>query len=146
MSEVMDPAAGVRTITLTFAAKPEYLVLARLALSGIGTAERIGSEDVADLKLAVTEACTNAIEHAYGDEGGQQEIVVSFTIAARELTVEVADRGMGFDVEEIRDFEGDPTETERGMGLALIASLTDRLDVSSNGSGSRVRFSKRLGD
>jgi serine/threonine-protein kinase RsbW len=145
MSAGMDAGTVERTVTLSFAARPEYLVLARLALTGIGVAERLGSEDVADLKLAVTEACTNAIEHAYGGDGGNQEITISFTIAPEALTVEVSDRGAGFDPSEIREIESEPTGTERGMGLAIIVSLTDELSVvSSNGDGSSVRFSKRL--
>ena len=55
------------TVVLRMAPRPENLALARLALAGVGTVAGAGESDIADLKLAVTEACTNAILHAYSD-------------------------------------------------------------------------------
>ena len=54
---------------------------------------------VADLKLAVTEACTNAIEHAYSGDQGDNEVVVRFALDDDTLSVEVQDWGSGFDAE-----------------------------------------------
>ena len=51
-------------VRLTFPAKADYLLLARLALSGVVRHLRLEEEQVADLKLAVTEACGNAVRHA----------------------------------------------------------------------------------
>ena len=52
------------TVTLTIPAKTEYLVVARLALAGIARAVPADESALADLKLAVTEACGNAVRHA----------------------------------------------------------------------------------
>ena len=98
---------------------------------------------MADLKLAVTEACTNAIEHAYGGDPGANEIVVRFAVDGETLAVEVQDWGIGFDadVEPVRDEE---LRDHAGVGLMLIRSLTDELTIESGGSGSTVSFAKRL--
>ncbi len=129
------------TVVLTMAPRPENLALARLALAGIGGVAGAGDADVADLKLAVTEACTNSILHAYSDESGG-ELVVRYRIGSSGVEIEVEDDGTGFD-------PSDPIveESERegqGMGLMIIRSLTDSIEIESDESGSRISFAKKL--
>jgi len=57
-------------VRLTFPAKADYLLLARLALAGLARSLPLDPELVADLKLAVTEAGGNAVRHAYTDSTG----------------------------------------------------------------------------
>ena len=64
------------TVQLTMPAKAEYLILARLALAGIAREIPMSESALADLKLAVTEVCGNAVRHAYGDEGAGPGLVV----------------------------------------------------------------------
>ena len=59
-----------RAIRLTIPAKAEYITLGRLALTGLSRLRPLGEETLADLKLALTEACSNSIRHAYGDAAG----------------------------------------------------------------------------
>ena len=59
------------TSASTMPAKAEYLILARLALAGIAREVPMSESALADLKLAVTEACGNAVRHAYGDAQGE---------------------------------------------------------------------------
>ncbi len=54
-----------QVVRLTFPARAEYLLLARLTLSGLARKLPLDDELLADLKLAVTEACGNAVRHAY---------------------------------------------------------------------------------
>ena len=61
---------SANVVTLVMPAKSEYLILARLALAGIARETPIDESVLADLKLAVTEACGNAVRHAYGDDPG----------------------------------------------------------------------------
>ena len=82
-----------RVVRLTFPAKAEYLLLARLALSGLARELPLGDELLADLKLAVTEACGNAVRHAYS--GGEGDVSVIFTIDDSRLLMTVADHGAG---------------------------------------------------
>jgi len=137
------PAAKADTVELRMDARPENLVLARLALGGVAARTPLTDDGVADLKLAVTEACTNAIEHGYGDDADGKEIVVRFSVDDDAFAVEVQDWGIGFDadVEPVRDEE---LRDHAGVGLMLIRSLTDEVTIESGGSGSTVSFAKRL--
>ena len=76
-------------------AKPEYVTLSRLALTGLSHVRPLPDDTLADLKLALTEACSNSVRHAYGDDEGQVDI--SFELLEDRLIVEVADDGSGFE-------------------------------------------------
>ena len=82
-----------RTVRLTIPARPEYIALCRLALMGISRLRTLSEELVEDLKLALTEACTNSVRHAYGDSpnGGHVEIV--YELHPDRLAIEVTDDG-----------------------------------------------------
>jgi serine/threonine-protein kinase RsbW len=131
--------AATSAVSLTIPAKAEYLVFCRLAVAGLARAARIDPETVSDLKLAVTEACSNAIRHAYAEEGGGH-VFVRFELADESVVVQVADDGHGFQISPIDFLE--PREV--GMGLAIIQALTDELDISvgNGGHGTLVRFRK----
>ena len=132
------------TVVLTLDARPENLALTRLALSGVAANAGASREVIADLKLAVTEACTNVIQHAYGDADGAGTIVVRYTGEPGMVSIEVEDSGQGF---EITTPSPDTTEQNgagNGMGLMIIRVLTDELEISDTGSGMRLRFVKRF--
>ena len=131
------------TVELRMDARPENLVLARLALGGVAARTPLGDDVVADLKLAVTEACTNAIEHAYAGNPGANEIVVRFALDDDALSVEVQDWGVGFDT-EVEPPRDDELRDRAGVGLILIRSLTDELTIESGGAGTTISFGKRL--
>ena len=134
------------SVRLTIPAKPEYITLCRLALTGIARTRPVKDEVLADLKLALTEAASNSVRHAYGDAGGQVEITYSLT--HDRLEIEVVDQGGGFDGSGRR--EDDDVEldelTEGGLGIAIIRAIADELELGSgaNGRGSRLRFTKSL--
>jgi serine/threonine-protein kinase RsbW len=135
------PGVGMREVRLTIPARAEYVLLGRLALSGITRMRLLNDETLNDLKLAVTEACTNSVRHAYGDNGGTVDIV--YELHEDRLVVEVSDDGGGFDpthVEETREL------TEGGLGIAIIRALVDEFEVGERGDGrgSRLRFVKFL--
>jgi len=132
--------ANARTVRLTIPAKAEYITLCRLALAGISRYRPVPDETLHDLKLALTEACTNSIRHAYEDIEGHVEVV--YEIGSDTLAIEVTDAGEGFTPDE----QSEPEEmSESGLGLAIIASLSDELVIEQlEGKGSRLRFVKRL--
>lgn len=136
---------GAATITLTVPAKPEYVIVCRLALDGLAEAAPMPAETIADLKLAVTEACANSISHAFGDDE-PGTIRVDMSLSDRQVRIEVADDGIGMDEPEISDFAEDDEIRESGMGLALIRALVDELEIGAGreGVGTRVVFSKSL--
>jgi serine/threonine-protein kinase RsbW len=134
-------------IRLTIPAKPEYITLGRLALTGIARLrdEPLSPEVLGDLKLALTEACTNSVRHAYGEAGGLVEIV--YELHPDRLVVEVRDQGEGFapapDTKATVDGED---LVEGGLGIAIIQALADELEIrDGERGGSHLRFVKHLG-
>ena len=121
-----DPA-----FQLSLPAKPEYVIVVRQALAGLGEAFGLVDRRIDDLKTVVTEACNNVVLHAYGGEGGPLD--VSAEADADQLEVTVADRGRGF-------HPGPATgEPSLGIGLPLIASLADGFRVSGrSGEGTSI--------
>src|SRR5690348_9259656 len=77
MDSALNGHDSAQAIRLTIPAKPEYITLGRLALTGIARlrTEPLSQEVLGDLKLALTEACTNSVRHAYGEHAGHVEIV-----------------------------------------------------------------------
>jgi serine/threonine-protein kinase RsbW len=130
-------------VRLSFPAKPDYLLLARLALSGIARRLPVEDELLADLKLAVTEACGNAVRHAYPD--GTGEVTVAFVVRNDALEMTVEDRGAGIGATQVPD---GPVvgPVDGGMGLAIMRTILDELDVQGgpDGRGTVVRMTKRL--
>ena len=133
----------MRTVRLRIPAKAEYIALARLALSGLAELTDVAEQTLADLKLALTEAVSNSIRHAYDGAGGYVEI--AYVLDGRQLGIEVVDDGAGFDPERPTPLEGEEL-TEGGLGIAIIRTIADELEIESEpGSrGSRLRFVKRL--
>ena len=81
------------TVRLTIPAKAEYLVLARLVLTGIAMEVPMSEIALADLKLAVTEVCGNAVQHAYEENPGVVRLV--FRVESEAIEVSVEDEGAG---------------------------------------------------
>src|ERR1700750_2414700 len=75
-------------------ARAEYIALARLALSGLAEIVSLPEELLADLKLALTEAVSNSVRHAYGE--GDGFVSVLYELRGGSLAVEVVDDGEGF--------------------------------------------------
>lgn len=131
-----------RSVSLSFPAEAEYVALGRVVLEGLERARKIEAGVVADLKLAVTEACGNVVKHAYDGEAGLVE--VRFEVAEAEVVVEVVDAGRGFDLDSV----GSPESllAEEGRGLAIIGTVAEDLEVrrGPDGRGACVRFRRRL--
>jgi serine/threonine-protein kinase RsbW len=136
MSRAAEPI-----VVLRMPAKAEYLVLARLALSGLAHSVELDPEVLADLKLAVTEACANAARHAYEDEG---RVTLRLTADESEVRIEIEDEGAGF--AGIRAQPEPELLPEDGMGFAIIRAVVDELQVGSGegGRGTRLQLLKRL--
>ncbi len=98
---------------------------------------------MADLKLALTEACSNAIRHAYPNGEGSVEIV--YDLRPDRLVIEVVDDGQGFDPRERARGAGDEL-TEGGLGMAIMHAIADELELDrgEDGRGSRLRLVKLL--
>ena len=87
----MRAIRNVQAIRLTIPAKPDYVVLTRLALTGIAHLEptRLSAEAIADLKLALTDACSTAVEHAAS--AGRDSVQIVYEVHEDRVVVEVSD-------------------------------------------------------
>jgi serine/threonine-protein kinase RsbW len=122
-------------IRLTLPARPENVAVVRHVLGAFAEALRLPPELIEDMRLAVTEACTNVVRHAYDDRGdGPLEVVIR--PAGDQLEVIVSDHGAGMGPSA--DLAGP------GLGLPMIAALADTLALEhAPGRGSRVAMSFR---
>jgi serine/threonine-protein kinase RsbW len=130
-------------VRLTIPARAEYITLCRLALTGIARVRDLSEELLADLKLALTEATSNSVRHAYAD-GGDGVVEISYELLADKLVIEVTDEGAGFDPVEA---EGPPEDlSEGGLGIAIIRAIADVVEIKTHpgGKGSQLRFEKAL--
>jgi serine/threonine-protein kinase RsbW len=133
------------TVRLTIPARAEYITLCRLALTGIARVRDFSDEVLADLKLALTEAASNSVRHAYAGDDHAGVVEISYELRPDRLVIEVTDEGEGFDPDEA---EGAPEElSEGGLGIAIIRAIADEVEIGTQpgGKGSRLRFEKELG-
>jgi serine/threonine-protein kinase RsbW len=125
-------------IEMKIPAKPEYVGVIRLTLSGIASRMGFSYEELDDLKIAVSEACTNAVQHAYKNNL-QGEVNIGFGLYSNRIEIMVADNGQSFDFEQARKGLGpykhhDSVEflREGGLGLYLIETLMDEVRIHCN--------------
>ncbi|MGE5433587.1 MAG: ATP-binding protein [Candidatus Doudnabacteria bacterium] len=134
-----------RMVRLTIPAKAEYITLGRLALTAIARVRPLSEETLSDLKLALTEACTNSVRHAYR-EGRAGTVEILYQIEPDRLVVEVADDGQGFEPADLGG-RGNGDLSEGGLGIAIIRAVADEVEIDERESGgSRLRFVKFLGE
>jgi serine/threonine-protein kinase RsbW len=124
-------------VRLLMPALPANVALVRQALAGLTDELGVEPARAADMKIALTEACTNVVVHAYGDEPGPLEVAMA--VEHGRLVLSVRDRGGGLHPLPGRD-EGAPL----GFGLALIASLSDELGLVGGRHGTEVRIAFML--
>ncbi len=118
----------MENITLSLPSKAEYVSVARLTASVIANNMGFNIEEVEDIKVAVGEACNNAVLHGKCD---QDRFNLNFVIDGQIFMVEVRDTGNGFDFEEYTEPDL-MNPRENGLGLFIMKSLMDEVEVTSN--------------
>jgi serine/threonine-protein kinase RsbW len=131
-------------VALEIPARAEFVALARLVVSALAaTDSQLADERVDDLKIAVSEACTNAIE-AHDAVATPERVRLRCWSDDRGLEVSIEDRGPGFDPTDLPDHppvtDPDRLKFERGLGIPLIRALVDEVDISSSGDGTAVHL------
>ena len=130
----MTGTAVAPEVRLTMPARAEGVGVVRQALAGMADALAFDAAVVADMKMAVTEACTNVVVHAYDGEEGTLEVEMLADDAA--LTIVVRDWGSGIQPRPARR-----EAPALGLGLPLIAALSDSFELKgSTNSGAEVRM------
>ncbi len=131
-------------VELEIPARPEYIGLVRLVVSSLASVRReLADERIDDLKLAVSEACTNAIE-AHDALMLYERVLVRWNEGEDRLEVRVDDRGEGFDPDSLPEHppvtDPDRLNFERGLGIPLIRTLVDEVEFSTSDVGTSVRL------
>ncbi|PYZ95469.1 anti-sigma B factor RsbW [Alteribacter lacisalsi] len=138
-------------IEIKLPAKPEYVGVVRLTVSGIANRLGYSYDDIEDIKIAVAEACTNVVNHAYKNTKDDQAVMtVGCGVHEDRMEIMVADQGESFDVDKLKKnlgpVSGDqPVEElkEGGLGLFLIETLMDKVEISGD-SGVVIVMTKSL--
>ena len=133
---------------LRLPAKSENESVARSAVSAFVSVLNPTVEELGDIRLAISEAVTNAIVHAYKDTNEGLIYISVRLYEDREVTVEISDRGCGIeDVEKAKEpfFTTGNGEDRCGMGFLVMQSFMDVLSVRSKvGRGTAVLMRKKL--
>ncbi len=140
-----DAAAPANDVVeLELPARADVLALARLVVAGLVSSDpEFTDERLDDLRLAVSEACTNAIEAQRAVPGrSAAPITVRCWVEQGRAEVEIQDNGIGFDPRALAPHPPvtDPArlDYEGGLGIPLIRLLSDRVDFRATDSGTTV--------
>lgn len=126
------------SINMSLPSKPEYVSIARVTASFVANQMGFDIETIEDIKLAVGEACNNAIIHSGSDE----TYTLEFIKKSDHLTIEVADSGKGFSLDRYKTPNAEELQ-ENGLGLFIIKSLMDTVEIeTSEGNGTKIIMSK----
>ncbi|WP_026688725.1 anti-sigma B factor RsbW [Alteribacter aurantiacus] len=138
-------------IEMKLPAKPEYVGVVRLTVSGIANRLGYSYDDIEDIKIAVAEACTNVVNHAYKEDASHEAaMTIGCGVYEDRIELMVADKGNSFDVDQLKQNLGpvnaeQPVEElkEGGLGLFLIETLMDKVEISGD-SGVIIVMTKFL--
>jgi anti-sigma regulatory factor (Ser/Thr protein kinase) len=129
----MELAGALGGVSKSYPAVPASVPRARAALGAFAAGAGATPGQLADVRLLVSEAVTNVVQHAYDSMPG--EVHLSATVAGEELWILIADDGRGLRVR--RASQG------LGLGLAWMARFSDELTLAERASGGlevRLRF------
>ncbi len=133
---------GSEVVELRLPARPEVVSMARLVIGAVVTADPAFDEERgADVRLAVSEACTNAVE-AQAAVDPEEEILVRCEVIDGVVCLSVSDHAGGFDPEGLTAHPDvtDPQrlEHESGLGIPLIRLLSDTVEFEVTAEGTTV--------
>nr|WP_155987970.1 anti-sigma B factor RsbW [Gorillibacterium massiliense] len=137
-----------QTIKLAIPATADYIDLARLTLYGVANKMGFSYEDIEDMKVAVAEACNNAVLHAY-PEGETGTVDLAYEMSENGLAIHIRDHGTSFSYEEPAADLAPNAQQELadisvgGLGIYLMQALMDEV-VVTNDEGTHVTLIKYL--
>ena len=128
------------TIKMEIPANPDYVSILRLTTSGIANKLGFSMDDIEDMKVAVSEACSNAVK-----QSEDNKVSINFNLLNNGIQIEIIDNGKGYDVDSIETPDlSNPKEG--GLGLFIIQTLMDEVSIDSKGNqGTTIKMTKYLG-
>ena len=140
-------ASMERKFTLQVPSSTGNLAMIRDFVTNVGEQAGMSPNEVAQLELAVDEACANVIEHAYGHDS-TKEVSVRATIDGDTMEIDVIDTGQGFDPAAVEQLELERLVADRmtgGLGMRLMKTLMDEVHYAIiPGEKNELRMIKRL--
>jgi len=131
------------TFTLQAPNKSEYVGTVRLAVSSLANRAGFDIEAIEDIKVAISEACSNIVCHSTIGEDRSYRVICE--ISGDKFSITVEDEGDGFDVKETIKEPDLEKLNSNGLGIFIIRALMDEVDVLSEvGSGTRIRMVKYI--
>ncbi len=130
----------------------DYVGVVRLAVSGLATRMNFSIEEIEDIKIAVSEACTNSVQYAF-DKPENERVFISFNLFKDKLEIIVKDNGKGFEtnqleripIEERNIDDIDESIPRLGLGITFIKSLMDETKITSEpGKGTTIQMAKHI--
>jgi serine/threonine-protein kinase RsbW len=142
----MPGDAVLREISLTLPMGPEMEIAASRAATAVAESMHMSADKIDEVRMAVVEACINAIEHSRSDD---QTVYLTFMVMGgtdpERLDVVVRDKGVGFQPSEITEpkiEEKLTADRKRGWGLKIMRGLMDDVTVHSGTDGTTITMSK----
>jgi serine/threonine-protein kinase RsbW len=133
------------SLSMSVPSKPEYVGVVRLTVSAIASRMGFDIEQIEDLKVAVAEACTNAITHGLSEDGCEN-VEIQFIMNHHRMIIHITDRGHGFCSNEVQE-PNLKNPKEGGLGIFIIRALMDEVELISDiGKGTTIKMTKYLGD
>ena len=130
----------------------DYVGVVRLAVSGLATRMNFSIEEIEDIKIAVSEACTNSVQYAF-DKPENERVFISFNLFKDKLEIIVKDNGKGFELDNLektpieeRNLDDIDEKVPRlGLGITFIKSLMDETTITSEpGKGTIIQMAKHI--
>eukprot|EP01047_Picozoa_sp_COSAG01_P000165 COSAG01_NODE_2_length_63927_cov_1357.611941_50_plen_152_part_00 len=140
-------STSLLTTNLDFPCKSEYIAIIRLTVSGIASKLNFDIEEIEDIKIAVSEACNNAVQHAYPNQApNQARIKLFIETDDNAFRVVIKDTGIGFDPNNIDSSNAENNDKlGLGLGLAFMKSLMDHTEILSKANqGTEIKLVKKI--
>ena len=132
-----SPARTAETVDVTIPAKPEFVSVARLAAAAVAARRSFSYDEIEDLKIAVSEACTALI--VQGTAG--HPLSLRFILGSDTLETRIETRGPGLDLDSASPLRR-PLDESR-LGVFLMQCLVDKVEARREQGRAEVRLVKR---
>lgn len=139
-------------IRLQIPSHADYIDIVRVCLYGVASKLNFSYEDIEDMKVAVSEACTNAVLHGGSGKEGGSLIDITFQPSVTGITIIVKNEGPPFEHSE-SSTAGPPLQgidiselPVGGLGIYLMEALMDEVSVKSGGCGTEVILTKYVSE
>lgn len=127
-------------VKIEMTSNPELVSVIRLTTSGIASKAGFDFDEIEDMKVAVSEACTNAIKHSE-----EEQFCITYFWNDKKIEIQIKDEGTGYEVSSVKEPEIEKLN-ESGLGLFIIKTLMDEVDIKSvKGDGTIIKMIKYLG-